>query len=518
MLVSSPSSNLIPLHLIEEEDHYLMILKSSSSSCVCPSCGIRSNRIHSHYTRFIQDLPINEKVVYLQVQVRKFFCTNIHCESTIFTERFSWVEPYQRQTKRLHKVLTGLALSNNCLAAARMANLLHVAISHDSLLRLIHQVEIPVYSQPCRIGLDDFAFKKRNRYGTLIVDLESKKTIDVLDSRNTTTVQSWLKKHPSIQLVSRDGSRTYASAITEALPSSTQVTDRWHLLKGLFDALKQALIDYLPSKWTEKKRVLSLSKSEKVISPRKSDQLREKHTDQKWERILKVQQLYQQGKAVAAIARQLNMSRGTVYRDLGQTKRPDLRRSSILDPFLPTVQSMISEGYTIDSIEQKIRKDGYSGSRSTLNAMAARVRRENSDIYTSQTVLRSKLLSNLWKEDDFKTVIHDVPDSFLETFPHLEIIYEAVHTFQSLVRNQDYQRLEAWISQYEKVTIPSIQAFINGIKSDLEAVKNALYYPWNNGILEGQINRLKTIKRMMYGRAGYELLKRRMLSSLEELF
>jgi transposase len=389
MLVSSPSSDLIPLHLIEEEARYLMIHKSSSSSCACPTCGKQSSRVHSHYTRLIQDLPVNEKVVYLQVQVRKFFCTNIYCESRVFTERFSWVEPYQRRTKRLHKVLTGFTLSNNCLAAARIAHLIHTTISHDSLLRLIHQMKIPAYSQPCRIGLDDFAFKKRNRYGTLILDLDSKKPIDVLNSRNTTSVQSWLREHPSIELVSRDGSRTYASAITEALPSSIQVTDRWHLLKGLFDALKQILLDYLPSKWTEKKRVVS-SEAEHIISPRKSDQLREKHADQKWEQILKVQHLHQQGKTVAAIARQFHITRGTVYNYLKQTKRPDLRRSSICDSFLPMIQSLVTQGLKTDSIEQKIRKNGYSGSRSTLNGIVAQIRRENRDHYTIETVLRSK--------------------------------------------------------------------------------------------------------------------------------
>ncbi|WP_181833100.1 ISL3 family transposase [Bacillus taeanensis] len=272
-----------------------MIYKSSSSSCTCPTCGKKSNRTHSRYTRFIQDLPVNEKIVYLQVQVRKFFCTNVYCENIVFTERFSWVEPYQRRTKRLHKVLVRLTLSNNCLAASRMVNLFHAAISHDSLLRFIHQIKVPSYSQPTRVGIDDFAFKKRNRYGTLIVDLDSKKPIDVLNSQDGTSVQSWLKKHPSIELVSRDGSKTYASAITEALPSAIQVADRWHLLKGLFDALKQTLLDYLPLKWTEKRRVDS-TESKSMASPRKSDQMREKNADQKWELILNVQRFYQEGK------------------------------------------------------------------------------------------------------------------------------------------------------------------------------------------------------------------------------
>jgi transposase-like protein len=217
--------------------------------------------------------------------------------------------------------------------------------------------------------------------------------------------------------------------LQKPLPSSIQVTDWWHLLKGLFDALKQILLDYLPSKWTEKKRVVSLE-TEHIISPRKSDQLREKHADQKWEQILKVQQLHQQGKKIAAIARQFHISRGTVYKYLKHTKRPDLRRSSICDPFLPMmIQSLVTQGLKTDSIEQEVRKEGYSGSRSTLNGIVAEIRRENSDHYTIKTVLRFRLIPKIWKEEDFKVVVHDAPDAFLETFPNLKIIHEVVHSF-----------------------------------------------------------------------------------------
>lgn len=494
-----------------------MIYQSSPKTCPCPICGNVSSHIHSRYTRMIQDLPVNEKAVYIQVQLRKFFCTNIFCERKVFSERLSWVEPYQRRTKRLHKVLTMLTLSTNCSAAAQIARSIHMSISHDSLLRLIHRVKIPIYSQPVRIGIDDFAFKKRNRYGTLIVDQDIKKPIAILNSRNIASVQAWLKEHPSIELVSRDGSKTYASAITSALPNAIQVTDRWHVLKGLFDACKQALYDYLPTKWTKKIKVPP-SEAEINKSLRKSDQIREKHADQKWELILKVQALYKQGVSVTAIARQCHLSRGTVYRYLKQKHRPDLRRSSICHPFLQTIQSLVIQGKTTDFIEQEIRKVGFSGARTTLNSFVAEVRREFRNPYTYKTVLRSRLFSKLWKEEGFDKAIYDVPQSFLEAFPKLRMIHEIVHSFRKLVSIQDHQKLEAWITQYEKVSIPAFHSFVNGIKNDFEAVKNALYHSCNNGILEGYVNKLKTIKRMMYGRASYELLKRRILINTQELY
>lgn len=310
--------------------------------------------------------------------------------------------------------------------------------------------------------------------------------------------------------MSRDGSKTYASAITEALPSAIQVADRWHLLKGLFEALKHTLFEYLPIKWTKKKRVIS-SEKEKIISPRKSDQIREKHADEKWKRILDVQQLHQQGKTIAAIARQCHVSRGTVYKYLKQNNRPDLRRSSICDPFWQSIQSGVIQGKTTDSIEQEIRKDGYSGSRTTLDGVVAQIRRDNRNDHITDRVLRSHLLYKLWEKDDFNIIIRDTSDEFLETFPKLKVIHEIVQSFRSLVRNQDHLGLELWIAKYEELDLPYFQTFIQSVKGDLTAVKNALHFSWNNGILEGEINKLKTIKRMMYGRANHELLKRRIL-------
>lgn len=195
-----------------------------------------------------------------------------------------------------------------------------------------------------------------------------------------------------------------------------------------------------------------------------------------------------------------------------------MRRSSICNPFLQTIQSLLLQGNTTDFIEQEIRKEGFSGSRSILNSFVAQIRRDYRNHFTNEAVLRSRLLSRLWKEENFNHLIHDVPQRFIEDFPKLKDIHEFVHSFRKLMSTQDHQGLEPWMTKYEEVDIPAFQSFINGIKSDFEAVKNALYYSWNNGLLEGHINKLKTIKRMMYGRAGYDLLKRRILINTQELY
>ncbi|MED3793795.1 transposase [Niallia alba] len=132
------------------------------------------------------------------------------------------------------------------MTVSKVTELLGFQTSHDTLLRLLYKLELPAQQTLVHIGIDDFAFKKRNRYGTLIIDQDTRRPVMILENRTKENVAEWLKQHPAIQTVSRDGSTSYASAISEALPNAQQVADRWHLLKGLFDALKDSLNQHVP--------------------------------------------------------------------------------------------------------------------------------------------------------------------------------------------------------------------------------------------------------------------------------
>jgi len=314
----------------QEIDTHVFILNSIRKSCSCPSCGHLSSRIHSRYIRVVQDLSIQQMSIHLQLQVKKFFCDSPTCSTRIFTERFAWLQSYQRKTNRLQNLLQQIVLSANCVTASKVTELLRFHTSHDTLLRLLFKMELPTPQNLIRIGIDDFAFKKRNRYGTLIVDQDTRRPITILESREKEPVAEWLKQHPSIQMVSRDGSISYASAISEALPHAQQVADRWHILKGLFDALKESVNQHIPANW---KKTEYVQPNEPIPVVRKTDSLRESHEKQVWERSQKVQEFVRQGRKIAWIARQMKLSRGTVYKDLQRKQKPDFRRNSILDSF-----------------------------------------------------------------------------------------------------------------------------------------------------------------------------------------
>ena len=167
----------------QEISTHVYILKSIRKSCSYPSCSNLSSRIHSRYIRFVQDLSIQQMSIHLQLQVKKFFCDSPTCSSRIFTERFAWLQSYQRRMNRLQDLLQQVVLSANSMAASKVAKLLRIHTSHDTLLHLLYKIELPMLQNLIRIGIDDFAFKKCNRYGTLIVDQDTRRPVTILESR-----------------------------------------------------------------------------------------------------------------------------------------------------------------------------------------------------------------------------------------------------------------------------------------------------------------------------------------------
>src|SRR5712691_8736485 len=219
---------------VEVAEEITLILRTTSPTTPCPSCGTVSSRIQSRYTRVLRDLPSVGHPIRLIVYVRRFFCKKSTCAQKIFVERLPELcRPHAQRTKRLQKALCELGLKIGGQAGADVGSELGISGSRDTILRLVRQWEQPALQEPHVIGLDDWAWKRRLRYGTLICDLERGLPIDLLPDRAVETVSAWLQNHPKIEIVSRDGSSEYASAIKKGAPRARQVSDRWHLVKNL---------------------------------------------------------------------------------------------------------------------------------------------------------------------------------------------------------------------------------------------------------------------------------------------
>ncbi|OZI11881.1 hypothetical protein CEW92_09415 [Bacillaceae bacterium SAS-127] len=329
---------------------------------------------------------------------------------------------------------------------------------------------------------------------------------------------AWLKQHPEIQVVSRDGSKSYAKAIEAASSDIKQVGDRWHILQQLFCAIKKTLYAYVPSKWIPP--VIGEVSSETETNPteclRKTDQVRIQNEEKHWARIQRAQQLAAEGYSIASIARKMNLSRVTIYKDLKITRKPCHKRESRFDDYRSLIRSLVQKQQTAKQIEEVCRERGYDGSVSTLNTMIARERRNSKNNGNKPLFLRQRLLSIIWNfhgpphEDCFK----HIHSKLLSAFPDILLLNKIVSSFRQLFYSKDPQCLIEWIHQHEKSKFPLICSFIEGLKKDLSAVSNSIQEPWSNGVAEGHVNRLKTIKRMMYGRAKFSLLRIRVLSGL----
>ena len=211
-------------------------------SMECPECHQPSARIHGNYQRTIADLPCAGRNVILALTVRKFVCSTPSCPRKIFTERLAGlVQPYARMTCRLIVLLQACGVVAGGQMGTRLADRVGIATTSSTLLRHLMQLPAPVARAVRVLGIDDFAWKKRFRYGTLLVDLEHRKIIEILPDRESSTVEKWLREHPNVEVVSRDRGKEFTKAATQALPHAQQVVDRFHLVRNLAEVLQVIL-------------------------------------------------------------------------------------------------------------------------------------------------------------------------------------------------------------------------------------------------------------------------------------
>lgn len=244
-----PIEGLAIQEVIEDDNGIIIKIKSNTQSCKCTKCGSISHHWHGTYRRKVQDLPILGKNVTLELVVREYYCDNEECGVTTIAESFNgFINYYSRMTERLEDFICSLALETSCEGCARICKLIGIRISGDTVIRLLikRYENQPSFQCGSIIGVDDFAFKKRHNYGTIIVDESTHQPVAILDGRDGKSLKEWLKGNKHIKVVTRDRASAYAKVISEELPEAMQIADRFHLHQNLLEAIKKALNKELP--------------------------------------------------------------------------------------------------------------------------------------------------------------------------------------------------------------------------------------------------------------------------------
>lgn len=548
-----PDATLLRLEACEIDDTTAQItlrVCARQTSVPCPLCTTPTQRIHSHYERTLTDLPWAQYRVRLQLRVRKWFCRNRRCHRRIFTERLPTVAaPWARGTLRLAQRLVALGVALGGTAGVRLGHQWDQVVSRNTLLRLLRRQPLPVLPTPRVLGVDDWALRKRQTYGTILVDLERRQPVALLPDRTAEPVAQWLREHPGVEVIARDRSTAYAEGTQHGAPAATQVADRFHLLQNLREALDHVFMTH--EKALE--AVNALMRQQPVLlsdgavavpvpppveTPTPAQQRAGQRQARRPALHTQVWALHRQGWTAPAIAQQVGLSLRTVQRDLrsatfaGRQRRSD-RGDSVLNPYKPYLLERWNAGcYTAMRLFRDLRQRGYAGGYGVVAAYARRLRQAQG-LSPGQRRPRQALPSvaeplcqpltprrAAWLVLRRETKRTEAEAQQLAQLreQHAEVTeaIDLAQEFTQLVRQRQPASLDPWLQRASTSTVEAIQRFATGLYEDYAAVKAGVTLPWSTGPVEGHINRLKMLKRQMFGRARLDLLSRRFVRAPRE--
>jgi transposase len=472
-------------------------VSSGAKRCLCPVCGRGSSRVHSCYSRGVSDLPWHGISVELEVRARRFFCDEGSCERRIFCERLPDVAAHARKTRRLEGALLAIVLELGGRAGARLADELGLLAGRDALLsRAKRAVPADAAGEVRVLGVDDFAFRRGARYGTILVDLERRRVADLLPERSQDDLVAWLRGHPEVESATRDRSNIYREALAKGAPEAVQIADRWHLLHNFALVLEEFLL--------QKQTVLRAAASPEAAPeekaddafgsgpimpnrPRTHDRKIEEAARKRHERLVRqwedIRRLYLAGADLRHICKRLGISARTVYRykDLEEPppRRSHGRRKSVLDPYVPYLLERWGEGCRNGKrLYREIRERGYENSEETCARFIAQLRRAEANGKPPSSVPRARSGSVAGHSPTSKNVaalfvrreekLSEEQKAYLgrlcDADRALADAQRLTQDFAAMVRNLEGEKLDGWLEEAGVCKAAAMRNFATGLK------------------------------------------------------
>ena len=516
----------------------VFVLAPTRRTACCPRCRRRSARVHSRYERSLVDLPLGTRPVRLQLQVRRFRCGNPACSRRIFAERFPRLTAvHARRTTVQQDALVDYGLALGGAAGARLAKRRGVRGSRATVLRCLHALPPLEVTTPRVLGIDDWARRKGQTYGSILVDLEQHRPIDLLEERTAECVAAWLAAHPGVEVIARDRGGAYAEGARTGAPEAVQVADRFHLLMNVGEALERVLgrkrgllqeaaraVDATVTPATSALTANPPSSEPAPVvawQPTRAERERDERRAARRAHYDAVVRLHQQGFPAHQIAREVGIGRKTVQRWLHAGSFPERapapRRPSLLDPYEPYLRERWAAGcHNSLQLWRELHAQGFRGAASLVRRFVAHWRPEPGrrgrpargasgarDAPPPQpTRVRSPRQAR-WLL--LRAVAEREPDEqayrqHLLGDADLRCAHGLAEAFGQLVRERQRDQLRPWLTAAEASGVPEFREFARVMRRDYAAVAAALSSAWSNGQTEGQITRLKFVKLQMVRR------------------
>jgi transposase len=493
------------------EDGVRICARTRTASQACRRCGQASSAGHDRYPRWLRDLPCGGRPVEILVSVRRFRCASRGCPAATFAEQVPGLTAfYQRRTPGLRAWLEAAALALAGRAGARLAAATGAPVQRHTLIRLVRAMPDPDPGQVTVLGADDVAVRRGHRYATVLVDMETHDVIDLVPGRDGDVLAGWLQAHPGVTVVCRDRAGGYADGAARGAPAAVQVADRWHLWHNLCEAAEKTAARHRGCLAGPAASPGEAAARQQAADAALAGGVRERYD--------KVQALRAAGHGPAAIARAAGMPRQSVLRYLNSDSLGELLSAitsgppAPLDPHKPYLARRWAEGCrSATALHAEIRGRGYRGGYRAVAAYLHPFRKAATAPPATPAAPKAR---------DIATWILASPDNLADDdkaslaqarrkCPHLDALAARAAEFAKMLTGLHGDRLDDWLAAVEAADGQhELHSFARGIRRDYDAVRNGLTLPWNSGPVEGNNCKIKHIKRIMYGRANFDLLRK----------
>ena len=495
----------------------------------CPQCGGESTRVHSRYERRLVDAAVAGRRVEIRLRVRRYFCDGEDCGVRTFAEQVTGLTArYARCTVLLRGMLESIGLALAGRAGARLATALGLPATRSTVLRLIRALPDPEIGTVTVLGVDDFALRRGHVYGTVLVDIDTHRPIDLLADREADTFAAWLREHPGTAVICRDRAGASAQGARSGAPEAIQVADRWHLWHNLAEHVEKTVAAHhgclrppdtiAPDVGVEPGTAADLAEAAQVAQVQRTEA--SALVARTKARYQAAHALKGDGKGIKTIMRELGLAKETVRRFVRAEgvedllAKPRAGRPSVLDAYKPYLHERCNAGITNASmLYREISEQGYRGSRGTVAAYLAPFRALGAAPPATPAVPKVRQITSwlLRRPEDLDTDEAPKLKQVLAACPHLDATATHVGTFAEMLTGRHGDRLDSWMASVDTDDLPHLQRFVTGLRRDYQAVRHGLTLSHSSGTVEGTVNRSKMIKRQMYGRAKFDLLRKRIL-------